>query len=168
MKRLRRLLVVLPGAVAVLAAAGAAACGATATHGVTTGTHGPGAYVTQMKVPGQLLSASLASISKVAARSLRYPIRPTAAKEAASALTMTEVKLRDAVKRLRAIAPPAAVAREHAELTKGADELRTELKPIIAKLHQGYFVVVAELPSLQGSERIAAALARLKSKGYQV
>jgi hypothetical protein len=121
-----------------------------------------------MRVPGQALSASLASISKVAARALRYPIRPTAAKEAAATLAMTQVKLRDALKRLKAIAPPVAVATQHAQLIKGAGELRTELKPIIAKLRQGYYVVVAELPSLKGNQRIAAALAGLKRHGYQI
>jgi hypothetical protein len=70
------------------------------------------------------------------------------------------------LKRLKAISPPVAVQSEHADLIKGAGELNRELKPILAKLHQGYYVVVAQLPSLRGSTQIAAALGRLKARGY--
>ncbi len=121
-----------------------------------------------MKVPGRDVSDSLGAISDVQAKSLRYPLPPTAALDAAAALTTVQGKLRHATTRLKAIHPPVAVAKQHAQLLTGATLLRAELTPIIAKLHKGQYAVVATLSSLPGVIDLDSGLKGLRKSGYVV
>jgi hypothetical protein len=125
-------------------------------------------YRVEMKVPGRYVSDSLAAISDVQAKSLRYPLPPTAALDAAAALKTVQRKLRRATPKLRAITPPASVARQHRLLLNGAVLLRAELTPIIAKLHKGQYAVVATLASLPGVVDLNSGLRGLRKNGFAV
>jgi hypothetical protein len=121
-----------------------------------------------MKVPGRYVSDSLAAISDVQAKSLRYPLPPTAALDAAAVLKTVQGKLRRATPRLRAITPPASVAGQHKLLLNGTLLLRAELTPIIAKLHKGQYAVVATLASLPGVVDLNSGLKGLLKKGFAI
>jgi hypothetical protein len=151
----------LAAVVAMLVALGLAA-------GAALGAHAGNArqYRLEMKAPGRDVSDSLAAISDVQAKSLRYPLPATAALDAAAALAEVQGKLRRATPRLRAIEPPASVAKQHALLLTGALLLRAELTPIIAKLHKGQYAVVATLASLPGVVDLNSGLNGLRQRGF--
>jgi hypothetical protein len=155
-----RRIVVIFGLLGMASAAGTAFAGAAGFAG--------GPYVTQMRVPGQELSTSLRSIPDVTALGLRYPVRPTAAREAATKLTTVRLTLSDATRRLREITPPVAIATFHADLKQGAAELETELGPIIAGLKKGYLTELSKLPSLRGVAEVEVGLRALKAHGYSI
>jgi hypothetical protein len=157
MSRIRHSLII--AAVAALASVTCAEAG-----GVRDGS----AYEARMQVAGKEVGASLESISKASALSYRYPVRPTAAREAAAFLTNARVNLRDAAKRLKVIVPPRAVTKQHAALAAGASELATELSPIIVQLKKGYLIAVGRLATLHGIPAVATALSSLKKHGYQI
>jgi hypothetical protein len=125
-------------------------------------------YQRDLNRPARDFSLSIATISDVVAKSLRYPLPPTAAREAAAKLTTVRLDLRDAASRLQAIQPPRAVAKHHALLIKAATKLRAELAPLIAKLHKGQYAVVATLPGLPGLLDVHRGLAGLKKGGYRI
>ena len=153
----RRLVSILAALVALGVVAGVALAASTDTARQ---------YRLAMKVPGRDVSDSLAAISDVQAKSLRYPLPPTAALDAAAALKTVQGKLRHATPRLRAIEPPASVAKQHRLLLTGALLLRAELTPIIAKLHKGQYAVVATLASLPGVVDLSSGLAGLRKNGF--
>ena len=121
-----------------------------------------------MKVPGHQIAASVASVEDVAARSLRYPLPPTAAIDAAAELTTARVKLAAAATRLRTIVAPAAVAKQHALLLAGAVALRAELGTLIPKLKHGQYRLVSTLTSLHGLLELDSGLTGLRKAGYPV
>jgi hypothetical protein len=152
-----------------LAASGAAVVAvACAAAGSATGSLANSTYEKQMKIAGQELSASLLTIPAAAGIAFRYPVKPTAARDAAAVLTKGEVKLRDVTSRLKTIKPPAAVATDHVKLVKATVELASELKPVISKLQQGYLVAADKLLSLPAVKKINDALAALKKRGYRI
>ena len=126
------------------------------------------AYSKQMQAVGAGLSTSLAAISAAAGVPFHYPVKPTAARDAARYLTKGHVSLVAVTSRLKAIKPPAAVATDHAKLMKATVQLNTEILPVIAKLRQGYLVAADKLLSLPGIKKVSAAVVALKKDGYSI
>jgi hypothetical protein len=153
-----------PRLVSILAAL--VALGVLAGAAPASNTDTAGKYRLAMKAPGRDVSDSLVAIADVQAKSLRYPLPPTAALDAAAALKTVQGKLRHATPRLRAIKPPASVAKQHELLLTGALLLRAELTSIIAKLHKGQYAVVATLASLPGVVDLSSGLAGLRKNGF--
>jgi hypothetical protein len=140
-----------------------AACGAHSANPPTKE-----AYQRELRPAGAELSRVLRTLPSLAAASIKYPPKPTAARTAAAALVKARAQLRDAAGRIADAAPPAAVSREHAALGRAVRRLDGELAPLIAKLKQGYLVVAGRLRSLPGARDVDRALAALRSKGYRI
>jgi hypothetical protein len=157
-KRMRRALAASGAAVVAVACAAAGSAGSLADS----------TYERQMKSVGKELSASLLTLPTATGIALRYPVEPTAARDAAAVLTRGQVKLHNVTSRLKTIRPPVAVATEHAKLVQATVELASEIKPVIAKLHQGYLIAASKLLSLPGLKKISDAVAVLDKRGYRI
>ena len=155
------------GALVAILAAGVVA--GTAVTEASAKSPAPSArYQRQLQVPLQNVVASLATIGEVTARSLRYPIPPTASRDAAASLESVQHKLRIATRGLASLKPPPAVAKQHALLLRGTRLLRSDLTPLIAKLRVGRYTLVATLSSLRGVNDLVTAVKQLRQHGYRV
>ena len=113
-------------------------------------------YVTQMNAIEQTLSGM---ISTTAAASTP--------KAAAAALVTVQSDLRNAVKQLQAISPPAKAKAAHEELITAAGELAGELDPVIAELKGGNLSALATVTTLQGFADLLKASAAFTKAGFK-
>jgi hypothetical protein len=177
---LRRSIVLLTtaGAVALLAAGcggskksptsttAATTTTASATTAGTSSTAAPSAagpplakaaYDKKMAAIGRGISASLGTVSSA-----------TDAKSAATALAKVQEDLRNASKQLEQIAPPKAIAVEHAKLTKAVGDLADDLGPVIDKLRKGNFAALQSVGSLPSFTAIQAYAGAIENAGYKI
>jgi len=125
-------------------------------------------YQEQLAPVARDLNDVLNGFQKLAAASLVYPAKPTAAIDARVALERMRSTLRADATSLDDITPPTAVAADHAELTRSTRKLAGELGPVIAQLKLGNLVAVGKLQTLPAVEEVHQALAGIAAKGYRV
>ena len=123
-------------------------------------------YKTQVLTADHQLSGALRTLQSLAATSIVYPAPPRAALGAAATLEKTQGTLRDAVRRLDAMTPPAAIQSENVELSQGARLLTSELGVTIKQLREGVLHAAGSLPTLSGAEQMRRAWAAISEQGY--
>jgi hypothetical protein len=125
-------------------------------------------YQAQLAPVARDLNDVLNGFQKLAAASLVYPAKPTAAIDARAALERMRSTLRADATSLDDVIPPTAVAADHAELIRSTRKLAGDLGPVIAQLKLGNLVAVGKLQTLPAVEEVHSALAAIAAKGYQV
>ena len=125
-------------------------------------------YAQQLAATGHELTTSLGELGAVAGMSIRYPIKPSDARRAATRLAAVRSDLQAIAKRLDAMHPPARARTPHARLAQAVSALAVQVSPVLAKLRDGYLVAAGELPNLPAATRVGLALTALKKQGYRV
>ena len=110
----------------------------------------------------------LNGFQKLAASSVVYPAKPTAAIEARAVVERMRSTLRANAAILDEVIPPPAVAGEHARLGRATRNLAGQLGPVIGKLKLGSLVSVAKLPALPAATQAHRALRAIAAKGYRL
>jgi hypothetical protein len=123
-------------------------------------------YAAGVHRAGGQISTSLGSLVRVVRISLHYPTAPGEALQCASILNRTVARLEAAQTELRSLHPPRAARPGHARLVAGTAALARELRPLIAKLRNGYLVATAKVLSLPAVATIESAAKKLKAAGY--
>jgi hypothetical protein len=158
--RLRRLSAALALVGTLIISAG---CG-----GSSSGPDSHAEYQEHVEPVARDITGVLSGFRSLAAASLVFPARPTAAIEARAEAEKLRSTLRAAAADLDDVTPPQAVARDHAELTRATRKLAVDMGPVIAKLKVGSLVSVARLQTLPGVAQVHRALTAIDAKGYQL
>jgi hypothetical protein len=125
-------------------------------------------YQQQIAPVARDVTGVLNGFRKLAASSVVFPAKPTAAIDARADVERMRSTLRAAAASLDDVTPPPAVAGDHAELTRATRKLADELGPVIAKLKLGSLVSVAKLQTLPGAAQVHRALTAIAAKGYRL
>ena len=158
--KLRRLsaALVLVGTLAI-----SAGCG-----GSSSGPDSHAEYQDHVETVARDITGVLNGFRNLAAASLVFPAKPTAAIEARTEAEKLRSTLRAAAADLDDVRPPQGVAGDHAELTRATRKLAVEMGPVIAKLKVGSLVSVATLQTLPGVAQVHRALTAIAAKGYEL
>jgi hypothetical protein len=114
------------------------------------------------------LTGVLGTLQKLAATSIVFPAKPTAARDARAVVERTQATLREAAQELDDVTPPPAVGRDHARLGRATRKLADELGPVIEQLKRGSLVSAAKLPGLPAASQVHATLTAIAAKGYRL
>jgi hypothetical protein len=114
------------------------------------------------------LTGILGTLQQVAASSIVFPAKPTAAKDARAIVQRTQATLRDAARRLDDVTPPSTVAADHARLGRATRKLAEELGPVAEQLKRGSLISAGRLPGLPAASQVHAILTAIAAKGYRL
>ena len=145
----------------------AAGCGGGSKPATTTTT------TTQTTASGQALTKAvyvrkMRAIGRDLGESLNQVAAAQNVKQAAAAYRKVQAQLRLAQQELKAITPPAAVAREHARLTSAVGEFADQLGPIITTIANGDITAAGRVAKLSGYHQLQAAAAAITAAGYKI
>lgn len=115
------------------------------------------AYVKQMTAIGQRVSMPTSMIGSL-----------TTAKGAAVALGILQIKVRNTVKDLNSMVPPAKVKALHVQLIRAAAEFANELTPIITELKAGKLQAFPSVLTLKGLRDLETARSAFTHAGYKI